>query len=247
MGDTLGAYLATRARDRAVDLFALQLTAEGSFDRIVIGQDDAGPVGLHLRDLAALRSFAGRWLSPARAAIEPGADELAMILTGAEIARQARLAPRIRVRYSRADGGTLQDPLEFAPIDTTIGDIIHAQAAYARIASSRARTSISSCVPQTNPADERAFVDAIAVAAADGAKLPRPAVADLTFLAQGNMDEQRALVEDLIERGIAGEDRRVRLMEHDREHDRHGAAGCDRNLAGRATGSFDAVMHAHHA
>ena len=51
------------------DLFALRTVAEGGFDRIVLGQDDAGPVGLHLRDLAALRSFAGRWLSPERASI----------------------------------------------------------------------------------------------------------------------------------------------------------------------------------
>jgi len=45
-----------RARSRG-RLFALQLTAQGAFDRIVIGQDDAGSVGLHLRDLAALRGL----------------------------------------------------------------------------------------------------------------------------------------------------------------------------------------------
>ena len=51
---TLDTYLATRVRNLNVDEWALQLAAEGGFDRIVIGQDDAGPQGLHLKDVAAL-------------------------------------------------------------------------------------------------------------------------------------------------------------------------------------------------
>ena len=205
LGSTLDAYVATRARDRDVDLFALQLTAEGKFDRIVIGQDDAGPVGLHLRDLAALRSFAGRWLAPDRAAIEPGADELGMILTGAELARASHVVPRVRVRYSRADGGSVQDPLEFAPIDTTIADIIRAcGASRVSIADAHADIDLFVRVTDTSVADEAAFVDAIAAETNDDAAFPRPAVADLTFLASDNMPEQRALVETMIQRGIAG-------------------------------------------
>ncbi|MDQ6942468.1 MAG: DUF4127 family protein, partial [Candidatus Eremiobacteraeota bacterium] len=76
LGPALDAYLETRARDRDVDLFALRIAAEGGFDRVVLGQDDAGPVGLHLHDLASLRAFAAAWLAPSRASIEPGADEL---------------------------------------------------------------------------------------------------------------------------------------------------------------------------
>ncbi len=204
LGSTLDAYLATRARDRDVDLFALQLTADDRFDRIVIGQDDAGPVGLHLRDIAALRRFAGRWVAPGRAAIEPGADELGMILTGAELAREAHVVPRIRVRYSRPDGGSVQDPLEFAPIATTIGDIITACGAVrAPDGDTAADIDLFVRVPSTSAADEQAFVGAIAAATRDP-HLPRPAVADLTFLASGNMTEQRSLVEEMIAAGIAG-------------------------------------------
>ncbi len=204
LGPTLDAYLDTRARDRAVDLFALQLTADDAFDRIIIGQDDAGPVGLHLRDIAALRAFAGRWNAPETAAIEPGADELGMILTGAELAREAHVVPRIRVRYSRAGGGTVQDPLEFAPIATTIADIIHAcGAARAPDDDAHADIDLFVRVPATSADDERAFVAAIAAATRDP-KLPRPAVADLTFLAANDMAEQRTLVEEMIDAQIAG-------------------------------------------
>jgi uncharacterized protein DUF4127 len=245
LGGDLSAYLATRARDRAVDLFALQLTADGSFDRIVIGQDDAGPVGLHLRDLAALRAFAARWLPRDRAAIEPGADELGMILTGAEIAREAHLVPRIRVRYSRAGGGTVQDPLEFAPIDTTIGDIIGACGGV-RASDNDATADIDLFVrvPGTNAADETAFVDAIAAETADGAKLPRPAVADLTFLDADNMDEQRALVEAMIARGIAGKIDAFASWNTTANTIGTAVPVAIATLAGRATHGFDPVAHA---
>ena len=203
LGPLLDAYLATRARNRSVDLFALRQTAEGRFDRIVLGQDDAGPVGLHLRDLAALRGFAGRWLLPERASIEPGADELAMILTGAALAHAAGVVPRVRVRYSRPDGGSFQDPLEFAPIDTTIGDIISACGGR-RVPGEDADVDLFVRVPATGDADERRFLDAIVAAARAGGRSPSAAVADLTFLAAGNLPEQRALVEALIGAGVAG-------------------------------------------
>jgi len=204
LGGLLPSYLDTRARDREVDVFAVQQTARGAFDRIVLGQDDAGTVGLHVRDLAALRAAAAG-LPPQRARIEPGADELALILTGAALAQTAHVVPRIRVRYSRAGGGDVQDPLEFAPIDTTIGDVIAACGALRAPADdSGADIDLFVRVPATAAADEAAFEDAIAAATVPGANLPRPAVADLTFLAAGDLPQQRALVEALIARGIAG-------------------------------------------
>lgn len=202
LGPLLDAYLATRARNRAVDLFALRLTAEGRFDRIVLGQDDAGAVGLHLRDLAALRGFARRWIAPERASIEPGADELAMILTGAELARAVGIVPRVRVRYSRDGGGTFHDPLEFAPIATTIEEIIRACGGRP-VDAAPADIELFVRVPATSDADERTFLDAI-VAAAHRREGPRPAVADLTFLDEANLPVQRALVEAMIAAGVAG-------------------------------------------
>jgi hypothetical protein len=245
LGGLLGAYLATRARDRDVDAFALQLTAAGSFDRIVIGQDDAGPVGLHLRDLTALRGFAGRWLAPERAAIEPGADELGMLLTGAELAREAHVVPRVRVRYSRPDGGAVQDPLEFAPVDATIGDVIRACGAR-RAAAGDAGADIDLFVrvPETNAADEQHFVDAIAAETAEGAGGPRPAVADLTFLSGDDLPEQRTLAEALIARGIAGKIDAFASWNTTANTIGTAVPVAIATLVGRETHGFDATMHA---
>jgi hypothetical protein len=209
LGPALDAYLATRARDRDVDLFALQLTAEGKFDRIVLGQDDAGPVGLHLRDLAALRAFAAAWLPTSRASIEPGADELGMVLFAAALAREARFVPRVRIVYSRPDGGSVNDPLEFAPIATTIADLTRSCGARLAGSSEQADIDLFVRVPATSASDEAGFVDAIArdvdVRSKSSQLVPHAAIADLSFLASDDYAQQRQLTEELVARGIAGD------------------------------------------
>jgi hypothetical protein len=164
-----------------------------------LGQDDAGPVGLHLADLAALRAYVAQWGLRGRASIEPGADELAMALVGAALAHQAAFMPRIRVAYSLPDGGARNDPLEFTPIDATVDALIRTSGA--RRADADPDIDLFVRVPGTPPAQEAAFVDAIESDVHDGRLA---AVADLTFLAENDPAEQRGLVEDLLRRRIAG-------------------------------------------
>jgi hypothetical protein len=121
---TLDAYLATRARDLAVARHLLKLTVDGAIDRLVLGQDDAGPVGLHVREVGLLQSEAGAAGLSQRVSIEPGADELGMALVTDALARRARWTPRIGVRYSTPNGATFQDPLEFAPISAAVDGLI---------------------------------------------------------------------------------------------------------------------------
>jgi hypothetical protein len=241
LGGVLDAYLATRARDRAVDLFALQLTAAGAFDRIVIGQDDAGPVGLHLRDVAALRGFAARWLGPGRAAIEPGADELGMVLTAAELARAAGFVPRVRVRYSRPDGAAVQDPLEFGPVDATVDAIV--RACGARRVDGPGDIDLFVRVPGTGAGDEARFVDAIA-AEAGAAAGPRPAVADLTFLAEDDLAQQHELTAALIARGVAGTIDAFASWNTTANTVGTALPEAIAVLAGRASGRYDPAAHA---
>lgn len=242
LGPALDAYLQTRARDRDVDLFALRTTAEGGFDRIVLGQDDAGPVGLHLRDLAALRAFAGRWLPPGVAAIEPGADELAMALMGAALAREAQIVPRVRVVYSRADGGTVNDPIEFAPIATTIGDLIATcGGAPVRAEAEPADIELFVRVPNTSAADEAAFVARIADR---GGARPLAAVADLSFLADKDYAQQKRLTEELIARGVAGQVDAFASWNTVANTVGTALPEAIAALAGRRLGSYDARAHA---
>ena len=236
---TLDAYLATRARDRDVDEWALQFAAEGGFDRIVMGQDDAGPTGLHLRDVAALRAAAARFELGARASIEPGADELGMIVLAEAFARNARWTPTVSVVYSRPDGAEYNDRLEFVPIGTTIGDIV--AACGARRVASDADVALFVRVPGTAPADEDAFE---ATLAADVARGRSVAVADLTFLQGEPGPEQRELAEALIARGIAGKIDAFASWNTDANTVGTALPEAIAVGAGKRRGTFDARAHA---
>jgi hypothetical protein len=120
----LDAYLATRGRDLAVDRLLLQMTANGVIDRLVLGQDDAGPIGLHVREVALLQSELAAANLSSHASIEPGADELGMALVAHAIARAAAWTPRIGVHYSTPEGALYQDPIEYAPISDAIDALI---------------------------------------------------------------------------------------------------------------------------
>ncbi len=196
---TLDAYLRTRARNLDVDQWALQMAAEGGYDRIVIGQDDAGPQGLHLKDVAALERTARRFFLGTRASIEPGADELGMVMLARVFAQNAGWHPTVRIVYSRADGGATVDHLEYVPIDTTIGRIV-AGCGATRVANG-GDIALYVRVAETSDADEAAFEDRLVADVAAGHSV---AVADLTFLHEGPGPEQRELTEALIQRGVAG-------------------------------------------
>src|SRR6185312_11934170 len=112
IGDqTLQAYLATRGRNLEVDRLLLGMAGDGTIDRLVLGQDDAGPVGLHVKEVSWLQSVVAQNPPMAqRAAIEPGADELGMALVAQAVAREAHWVPHVAVAYSTPNGAAFQDP-----------------------------------------------------------------------------------------------------------------------------------------
>lgn len=120
----LNGYLQARARNYAVDHLLIGMTVSGTIDRLVLGQDDAKPYGLHVPELAALDAYAQQVQTGPRVSIQPGADELGMALVAQGLARAVHWTPHIAVSYSRPDGASYQDPLEFAPIGVTIQSLI---------------------------------------------------------------------------------------------------------------------------
>jgi uncharacterized protein DUF4127 len=238
---TLDAYLGARLRNRSVDELALQLTGDEGFDRIVLGQDDAGPVGLHVADLAVLNAAARRFDLGGRASIEPGADELGMVLVAHAMARAALWSPSVRVRYSRAGAASVVDPLEYVPIDATIGKLIAAVGAR-RVETDDAGIDLFVRVSGTSDADEAAFVDAIA---SDVTAKRSAAVADLTFLAgPPPSPEQQLLIRALIERRLAGRIDGFASWNTDANTVGTALAAAIAVGTGRRSGHYDARAHA---
>jgi hypothetical protein len=200
IGPVLDEYIATRRRNLDVDLFALQMTAEGGFDRFVLGQDDAGPHGLHIADLDSLeraRAHYG-WGLLQRTSIEPGADELAMIMEAVAFEARARWTPRVSVTWSQPGGGAMEDEIEYAPFEKIVDEVV--RSCGGTVVASDSDLELFVRVRDTNPQQETAFVDGIASAVAAGKLVT---VVDLTFFG-APLEEQRALVEELIARNLAG-------------------------------------------
>lgn len=194
----LAQYLQARRRDRDVDLAALELVPNGTLDRIVIGQDDAGPVGLHVKDVHALRRSVSALQIGGRASIEPGADELGLVLVARALARQTGWTPRVAVRYSTPNGASTQDPLEYAPVRVTI-DALVALCGGVRD-DTHPDVTLYVRVPQTSRTQDARLLEALQ---ADIARRRSVALVDLTFLT-GSYDAQAAFVQRLIGAGIAG-------------------------------------------
>ncbi len=193
---TLDEYLATRARNLAVDRLLLKLTANGTIDRLAIGQDDAGPVGLHVKDVRLLQAELAAQALQDRASIEPGADELGAALVAGAIAREAGWTPRIAVRYSTPGGASYQDPLEYAPISVAIESLIRLCGGVHD--DTRPDIVLYVRVPNGTPAQDDALVGEMTADVAAGRAV---ALADLSYL--GSYRAQASFAQRILASGLA--------------------------------------------
>lgn len=196
--DVLGQYIATRERDRDVDLAELHTVADRTVDRFVLGQDDAGPVGLHVKDVRALQNAVRLLAIGDRASIEPGADELGLVLVANAMARSIRWTPHIAVAYSSPGGERTQDPLEYAPIEVTIGALIRLCGGVRD--DTYPDLTLYVRVPHTTDAQDADLLRTLKAQISAGRSV---ALVDLTYLTY-TYESQARFVERLISAGIAG-------------------------------------------
>jgi hypothetical protein len=232
----LDAYLGVRARNFGVDSLLVSMTAHGAIDRLAIGQDDAGPVGLHVREVRALQTLVAASGAAERASIEPGADELGMALVAHALARTAAWTPRVGVRYSRADGASVQDPLEFAPIEAAIDSLIRLCGGVRDDV--RPEIVLAVHVPATTPAQDDAFVEQMSrdVAAGDSV-----ALADLSFLQ--SYATQGAFAQRLLSSGLASHLDAYASWNTNANTVGTALAEAIAAGAGRRLGTYDALAH----
>jgi hypothetical protein len=230
----LSAYLDTRARDYEVDERLLQMTDAGTIDRLALRQDDAGPIGLHVREVAALRAQIG---SNDRISISPGADEMAMALVAAALARGAKWTPHVAVVYSTPEGAQVQDPLEFAPISAAIDDLIASCGGVHDDAHPDLWLYVR--VPKTGAALDDAFYAQLRSATAAGQSV---ALADLSFL-EPTFASQAAFAQRLLAGGVAS--RLDAYSSWNTNANTVGTALAEAVAAGagRRTGTYSALAH----
>jgi hypothetical protein len=233
---TFDAYLATRRRNFAVDEHLIGLRANGTLDRLVLGQDDAGPVGLHVDEVRALQQLAGAAGVDPLPAIEPGADELGMALVSGALARNAAWAPRIAVRYSRPDGATFVDPLEYAPVSEAIDGLV--SLCGGRAVDENPDIVLFVRVPYTSAVQDDAFVAAMQRDVSAGRSV---ALADLSYLQ--SYASQAGFADRILSNGLA-----ARLDAYASWNTNANTVGTALGEAvaagaGRRTGTYDGLAH----
>ena len=237
IGDaTLQAYLDTRARNLAVDQLLLSYVQNGSVDRLVLGQDDAGRVGLHVRDVQALTTAVDDRALGARVSIQPGADELGMALVAHALARGVSWQPRIAVRYSTPEGASYQDPLEFAPISVPIERLIDLAGAVHD--DEHPDIELYVRVPHTPAVLDDGLITALESSASAGRSV---AFADLSF--EESYATQGAFAQRLLASGVAS--RLDAYSSWNTNANTVGTAVAEAIAAGtgRRAGTYDALAH----
>jgi Protein of unknown function (DUF4127) len=229
----LDQYLQTRVRDYGIDRLLIEKAATGSIDRLVLGQDDAKPYGLHVPEVQALQEFAAQ---NDRVSIEPGADELGMALVARALARDAKWAPRVAVRYSTPEGEQYQDPLEYAPIGTTIDRLVSLCGAVRDDANPEIVLYVR--VPDTGAALDDAFLAAIRADLDAGRSV---AVVDLSF--EKTYAQQQAFAQALLSSGLASRLDAYAAWNTDANSTGTALAETIAAGAGRRMHTYDALVH----
>ncbi len=233
---SLNGYLEARGRDLAIDRLLLKLTETGTIDRLVLGQDDAGAVGLHFADVQLLQSELGERSLSERAAIEPGADELGMALVTHAIARKAAWTPRVAVHYSTPGGADFEDPLEYAPVSETIEKLIRLCGAV--VDDAHPDIVLYVRVPRTSAPQDDALVTAIVSDVDAGRSV---ALADLSYLV--SYQDQALFAQRILDSGLAA--RLDAYSSWNTNANTVGTALAEAIAAGagRRMGTYDALAH----
>ncbi len=233
----LQAYLQTRTRNFGVDLHAIDLVRRGYLDTLALGQDDAGPVGLHVKEVRALQAAVNQSDLAERVAIEPGADELGMAMTAQALAREAGWKPRVSVHYSTPEGASYNDPLEYAPIDVTISALIRLCGGVRDDAAGDIQLYVR--VPGTGPALDATLLSNIM---RDESANKSVAFADLSFL-ENTLTDQARFARNLLAGGAASKLDAYASWNTDANTVGTAVAEAVAAGVGRRDGTYDALAH----
>jgi len=113
-------YKEARRRNLQVNLKAVEFIRSGVFDYLILSQDDAKPVGIHVTDRLKLQEETKRLGLSEKIAIQPGADEVSMLLLSRALNQFHKLAPKIKAFYSSDLVANRVMPFEDKPLKETV-------------------------------------------------------------------------------------------------------------------------------
>ncbi len=119
-GDALQNYKQARERNLELNRHAVEITRSRVFDYLILSQDDAKPRGVHIADRESLIKFVDANRLGGRVAIQPGADEVSMLLLSRAVTDKYNYHPKIKAVYSSEKLADQIMPFEDRPLRKTV-------------------------------------------------------------------------------------------------------------------------------
>ena len=118
--EALADYKNARRRNLRTNLKAVEYVGDGTLDYLILSQDDAKPRGVHVADRERLIAEAKRLNLDDKIAVQPGADEVAMLLLARVLNKIYNLSPKIKAVYSSESLSAKAMPFEDKPLRETV-------------------------------------------------------------------------------------------------------------------------------
>jgi hypothetical protein len=119
-------YKQARKRNLAINLEAIDLVKEGVIDYLILSQDDAKPEGIHVADRERLISRVKALKLSDKILVQPGADEISMLLLSRALNKSFNFSPKIKAVYSSEALSNTTMPFEDRPLKRTVSFNIQA-------------------------------------------------------------------------------------------------------------------------
>jgi Protein of unknown function (DUF4127) len=113
-------YLEARQRNLQINNYALSLLAEGGMDYLILSQDDAKPRGVHVRDRESLLQRIQEEKLESKAAVQPGADEVSMLLLARVASDHYQYRPKVKAIYASEASANKVMPYEDRSMRQTV-------------------------------------------------------------------------------------------------------------------------------
>ncbi len=125
----LADYKQARQRNLRVNQQAIDLVRTGVMDYLLLSQDDAKPQGIHIADREALLAEVNRLKLTDKIAVQPGADEVSMLLLARALTKHAGFSPKVKAVYSSETLSQTVMPFEDRSLRQTVSYHIRATGA----------------------------------------------------------------------------------------------------------------------
>lgn len=128
--EALTDYKQARERNLRLNRLAVELTKDKVFDYLILSQDDAKPRGVHVSDREALTKLVASEKLTETVAIQPGADEVSMLLLARAVSDKFNYHPKVKAVFSTEAVADKVMPFEDRPLRKTVS--FHLKAVGAR-------------------------------------------------------------------------------------------------------------------